>query len=321
MSNRSQIPFLSHMVRDVYEATGDKAWPKSSYATLKKEYDFWMGKRMSPCGLNRNHNSADEGYLQGFYNYISTQRFKGLKLTSKQEQLAFSSNALSEAEIWDFTPRFDRRVEEFCAVDLNANLYAYEQNFVHFAKLLGTGEALQWQARAESRKKLIDELLWNARIGCYVDYDWKNKKQGDLVSCAALFPLAAGIAAPAQAAQVGARVKAVLEYDHGLATCEKRQQPYVYQWDYPNDCPPMQAVAVAAMDRYGFKDDARRIAEKYVRTVIRNFQKTGDLWEKYNAVTGAIDVADEYQMPRMVGWTAGVFVYAEIGRASCRERV
>ena len=31
---------------------------------------------------------------------------------------------------------------------------------------------------------------------------------------------------------------------------------------------------------------------------------------EYSAVTGTIEVADEYQMPRMMGWTAGVFVFA-----------
>ena len=78
----------------------------------------------------------------------------------------------------------------------------------------------------------------------------------------------------------------------------------------PNGWPPLQCVAIQALDRYGFKDDARRIAEKYVRTVIANYEKTGDLWEKYNVVTGTTEVVDEYKMPRMVGWTAGVFIYA-----------
>jgi alpha,alpha-trehalase len=44
--------------------------------------------------------------------------------------------------------------------------------------------------------------------------------------------------------------------------------------------------------------------------VISNYEKTGVLWEKYNAVTGTTKVADEYKMPSMVGWTAGVFVFA-----------
>jgi alpha,alpha-trehalase len=130
------------------------------------------------------------------------------------------------------------------------------------------------------------------------------------VTSAALYPLLAGIATPKQAKQVVRKMREVLEYNHGLTTCEPRPSQFVYQWDHPNAWPPLQAVAVLALDRYGFKADARRIAEKYVRTVIANYEKTGDLWEKYNANTGTTDVVDEYQMPRMVGWTAGVFVYA-----------
>ncbi len=72
----------------------------------------------------------------------------------------------------------------------------------------------------------------------------------------------------------------------------------------------MQMLAIQALDRYDYRSDARRIAEKYVRTLVANYERTGDLWEKYNAVTGALDVADEYKMPRMIGWTAGAFIYS-----------
>ena len=62
-------------------------------------------------------------------------------------------------------------------------------------------------------------------------------------------------------------------------------------------------------DNYGFCREARRIAEKYLRVVIKNFQETGELWEKYNVVDGSIQVKNEYAMPAMMGWTAGVFVF------------
>jgi alpha,alpha-trehalase len=310
MANRSQLPFLSQMVWDVYQNQPDNEWLKSAHATLKKEYEFWSTKRLSPCGLNRSGNEAGEEYLMGFYRYLAKERFKGLSLATREEQLVFARQALSEAETWDFTPRFDRRAEEFCAVDLNSNLYTYETNFAAFSKILANGEEQEWLAKAAKRKALIQELLWNDQLGCYTDYDWKNRHRGNLVSCAALFPLAAGIASPEQAEKVVGKMRAVLECEHGLATCEKRTHPFVYQWDHPNAWPPMQMVAIQALDRYGFKEDAARIARKYVQTVVRNFEKTGDLWEKYNAVTGTIEVADEYQMPRMMGWTAGVFVFA-----------
>jgi len=58
-----------------------------------------------------------------------------------------------------------------------------------------------------------------------------------------------------------------------------------------------------------FIDDAARIAEKYLNIVEKNFKSTGKIWEKYNVVEGSINVNDEYKMPSMLGWTAGVFVY------------
>lgn len=310
MANRSQTPFLGLMVRDIFAATGDREWLKSAYATLTKEYNFWVTKRATPCGLNRMGNSATEKQLVNFYNYLAKDRFKGLPYTNRADKIAFSSQSLSESETWDFTPRFDRRAEEFCPVDINANLYLYETILADFSKTLKTGEESAWLEKAAKRKQLIQELLWNNAVGCYTDYDFANKKKGDVVSCAALFPLMAGIATPEQAEKTVKKMKAVLEYDHGLSTCEKREWPFVYQWDYPNAWPPMQAIGIQALDRYGFKDDARRIAEKYVKTVIANYEKTGDLWEKYSAVTGTTEVVDEYKMPRMVGWTAGVFIYA-----------
>jgi arylsulfatase A-like enzyme len=310
MTNRSQTPFLSQMVRDIYEHTHDQAWLKSATATLETEYSFWMSQRLSPCGLNRQHHAATTNYLMGFYHYLATQRFKGLNHTTPEEKLAFSSQALSEAETWDFTPRYDRRAEDFCPVDQNSNLYIYEENFAFFHQVLGTGQEALWRARAEKRKQLIQTLLWNDSLGCYTDYDWANKKTGDLVSCATLYPLLAGIASKEQAEKVVRKMREVLEFDHGLATCEKRPQKFVYQWDYPNAWPPLQLLAIQALDRNGFTDDAQRIASKYVRTVIRCYAKTKDLWEKYNAVSGTVEVVDEYQMPRMMGWTAGTFVYA-----------
>lgn len=310
MANRSGLPFLPLMVRDIFAATKDRAWLKSAYATLVKEHDFWMTQRMSPTGLNRIHHSATQKYLKGFYNYLVRERFKNLALTDDAEKTAFGSQSLSECEVWDFTPRFDRHAEDFCPVEINANLYLGENILADLAKVLDNGEESAWRKQAAARKALIQEYLWNETVGCYTDYDFANGKKSDLVSCAALFPLLAGVATQEQAELVVCKMRHLLEYDHGLSTCEKRPGKFVYQWDFPNGWAPLQCVAIQALDRYGFKDDAGRIAEKYVRTVIANFEKTGDLWEKYNVVTGTIDVADEYKMPSMIGWTAGAFVFA-----------
>ena len=50
---RSQPPFLSFMVRDVYDYYKDVSWLKEAYTILEKEYNFWQSKRNTECGLNR----------------------------------------------------------------------------------------------------------------------------------------------------------------------------------------------------------------------------------------------------------------------------
>ena len=88
--------------------------------------------------------------------------------------------------------------------------------------------------------------------------------------------------------------------------------PVVYQWDRPNAWASFNTLAVAGLDRYGYKAEARRIASKYVESVSAIFGRTQQLWEKFNAVTGDIDVKDEYAMPGdFMGWTAGAFIYCQ----------
>ena len=56
------------------------------------------------------------------------------------------------------------------------------------------------------------------------------------------------------------------------------------------------------------KEEAERIAVKWMKAVTESFKTTGNLWEKYNVETGTTDVSNEYEMPAMLGWTAGTFI-------------
>ena len=99
-----------------------------------------------------------------------------------------------------------------------------------------------------------------------------------------------------------------LEYPCGLATCEAGARRTPYQWDFPNGWAPLHYIAVHGLARYGYQTEAKRIAEKYVRAIDKTFRQTGTLWEKYNVTDGSLNVTDEYEMPPMLGWTAGVYV-------------
>ena len=73
----------------------------------------------------------------------------------------------------------------------------------------------------------------------------------------------------------------------------------------------MQLMVAGSLMNYGYTDDALRIARKFKTTVERCFASTGHLWEKYNIVNGTTEAKNEYDMPAMMGWSAGVYLAAK----------
>jgi alpha,alpha-trehalase len=67
---------------------------------------------------------------------------------------------------------------------------------------------------------------------------------------------------------------------------------------------------IAGLLRYGYTEESLRIATKFVDCVTINFQETGNLWKRYNAVTGGTDTSNDEKSPPMLGWTAGTYLYA-----------
>lgn len=100
-----------------------------------------------------------------------------------------------------------------------------------------------------------------------------------------------------------------LEAEYGVVTCEKNNVEGCYQWDYPNGWAPMQYIVVKGLLNYGYKKEALRIAKKFVSLIEKCYSTTHNLWEKYNVVTGDMQVSAEYKTPTMLGWTYGIYEY------------
>ncbi|HEX9970670.1 MAG TPA: trehalase family glycosidase, partial [bacterium] len=304
--NRSQQPYLSLMVRDIFEATHDKNWLRLAFATLKKEYAFWMEKRTTPLGLNRHYHHSTDDDLFEFYEDVKNRINFSPK--NQEEILQGSGNFVAEAETgWDFTPRFENRCADFISVDLNSLLYLFEINAAHFGEALDHDGKDLWLERAEERRLLLNQYCWDQERGMFFDYDFINKKHSRIASLSTFSPLWTKLATKQQAKSIVDNLHR-FEYDYGVAACENSNQKIIYQWDYPNGWPPLFYITIVGLLSYDFMDEAKRIAEKYLRVVIKNFIATGSLWEKYNVVDGSINVKNEYEMPAMLGWTAGVFI-------------
>ncbi len=309
--DRSQPPYLSMMIRDVFNKTKDVTWLKKCLPTLEKEYAFWMTKRMTHIGLNHySNNATDQNKMQAFRE--GSKRL-GLKSDttnlSEADKIKIGSHFFSECESgWDYNPRFENRCEAFCPVDLNSNLYMYEMNFAFFYSQIQPSEVEKWKKLAEKRKGLIDKYLFNSKDGLFYDYDFVNRKHSTVYSAAVFSLLWSKVVTKQQAKTILASLPK-LEYKFGVAACNSGERNGNYQWDYPNGWPCIQFLTVKGLQNYRFDDAASRIAYKYTSTASHNFEKTKNLWEKYNITDGSIKVKNEYEMPAMMGWTAGVFVY------------
>lgn len=289
--SRSQPPFLSSFVFDVYNAYHlDKSWLKEKMAVVKEEYKtVWMGTRKPNArqvyrGLSRYYD----------FNYL---------------------HDIAETESgWDMTPRFNRHALNYLPCDLNALLYKYETDFAQAARILGdTNEAKEWDKAAEARKRTMNELMWDQGRGLYFDFNYVKERRGNISSLAAYYPLWAGLVDGRQAQEL---VKALRRFEQkgGLATTDSLPiTQYVpgsmpTQWAYPNGWAPLQYLVVKGLQRYGYNEDARRIAMKWLRNNLNWFNEHNEFLEKYNVVAPEKPPAKGvYPSQTGFGWTNSVF--------------
>ena len=306
----SQPPYFCMLVDEVYKKTEDIDWLYKMYPFIEKEYHFWMTSRLSKIGLNY-YSSADFDEAEGRIAYEDiTKRVKYKKPISLYKSYAdFAENALAECESgWDFNPRFDFLCKSFAPADLNSNLYEYEVLMGKFSIILQNGRESEWQKRAEVRADLMRRYSWNGSY--FADYNFNENTHSPVFSAAAFHPLFVGLATEAEAESTR-KLLYKIEMPHGIAACEKLSGHASYQWAYPNAWAPLHDITVLGLSKYGYKEDALRIAGKYVAAIDGIFESTHNLWEKYNAEDGTIKVVNEYEMPKMLGWTAGVYLMLE----------
>ncbi len=296
LTGRSQPPLLTSFIFDVYDAyKPDKKWlTRNIQAAQEEYYDVWLGvtkpnERQIYRGLSRYY---DINYLHD----------------------------LAEAESgWDMTPRFGRKALNYVPVDLNALLYKYETDFARAATIVGDKKAAKtWRTRAAMRKKTMDELMWSPSRDFYYDYDFARQRRGSVSSLAGFYPMWAGMVSDEQAALL---VKALRKFEAkgGLATTDQQfnqrlpgQLPGTgntpTQWAYPNGWAPLHFMVIKGLQRYGYDEDARRIAMKWLRTNLTWFNRDGVFLEKYNVINpDKPPVKGVYPSQIGFGWTNAVF--------------
>jgi alpha,alpha-trehalase len=203
---------------------------------------------------------------------------------------------------------FGAATHHYAPVCLNSLLYETEKDLEQISLWLGHAEdAKKWSQRAEARKKLITQYLWNQQQGLFFDYNFQTSRMSNYQYASTFYPLWAGLATQEQAKAVADNLK-IFDRPGGLpmSTYETGAQ-----WDLPYGWGNIEMLAIDGLRRYGFNADADRVSYEFLSTVAENFRRDGIIKEKYNVVTKSSEAHVElgYEMNVVgFGWTNAAFL-------------
>ena len=329
---RTQPPFFSSMIREVFEAMPKKDlnWVKNTLSIVIKEYEtVWMetGKRLTENNLNRYFAQGiglppetEAGHyddiLKPFAEVenLSIVEYEKLYYQRKIENLELDTYFVHDRSVRESGHDTTYRLEGICAdlnvVELNAMLYKYETDFAEMISLYFDDKfeynskiynQKYWNEKSESRKILMNKFFWNEEENCFFDYNFKTHKQNIFLSATSFFPIWAKIATQEQADKMIKNALPKLIFSGGIAGCSEEALKNIddnkmqRQWDFPNGWPPHQIIIWKGLINYGYDNLAQELIYKWLFMITKNAcNYNGTVPEKYNVVSGSHKVFAEY---------------------------
>jgi alpha,alpha-trehalase len=366
---RSQPPFLTAMIRAVYEnpasfpattagKTAARKWLERAYTLAQKDYSTWTlpEHKAGTTGLARyfdygsgpvpemaddstyysdvirwlvaHPHEGGEGFLVKGSEHPDTVEAARLKLSSCDPRASvvcehawangyrltrdfFEGDRAMRESGFDPSNRFgpfSGDTHHYAPVCLNSLLYRYERDLEHIAHLLALpSEAHRWQLKAKARSVNMQRYLWRPKDGVFADFDFTHARSSNYAYITSLYPLWAGVATREQAKQMVAKIN-LFERTGGLSMSTTQTG---LQWDEPFGWAPTNWLADAGLDAFGFRVEARHIAQAFNATVDAGFARDSTIREKYNVVSGNanVQVSTGYKANGIgFGWTNGVYL-------------
>jgi alpha,alpha-trehalase len=289
--SRGQPPLLAWSVRKYLEVKpDDDEIAEVAYPLLERAYTgYWNGPSHStPTGLSTCRD-AGGGRLR--------------------QELA------DEAETGlDFTAIYDGNVAHCVPLHVNVALVVMAEQLGALATRFGwLSKAARWRQDAAERTDRIQRYCWDDARGCYLEYDFVRDIRLPYLSLNMYWPMWAGIASKVQAQRLVAML-GHFDQPFGLSFTDRAYpSPHpefkVNQWSYPESWPPEQIVVAQALAQYGFAPDAQRVSRRFIGNMVAVWEKTGKIWERYNAVSGGIEMPVERDPPQaMHGFSSAAAV-------------
>ncbi|WP_309608225.1 trehalase family glycosidase [Flavobacterium sp.] len=329
---RTQPPFFSSMIREVFEAMPNKDfdWLQKTLSIAIKEYEtVWMetGKRLTENGLNRYFAQGiglppetEAGHYDDILKpfaeaeKMSISEYEKLYYERKIENLKLDNYFVHDRSVRESGHDTSYRLEGICAdlnvVELNVMLYKYETDFAemisnYFDDSFEYNSKIYtqkyWIEKSENRKIIINKFLWNEEESCFCDYNFKTQKQNIFLSATSFFPLWAKIATQEQADKMVTNSLPKLIFSGGIAGCSKKALKNIdssqmqRQWDYPFGWPPHQIIIWQGLINYGYDNLAQELIYKWLFMITKNAcDYNGTIPEKYDVVACSHNVFAEY---------------------------
>ena len=327
---RTQPPFYTSLIREIYEVTQDKEWLKSHLKTAIKEYEtVWMveGKRLTKNGLNRflaeglgMPPECEEGHFDAIIKPVA----KALNVSIKSYIDGYQNGEIKNTALdiyflndrsvresgHDTSYRIDGNCSELNLVDLNAFLYKYETDFKEiiasefddsFSCNNQNYTSNFWNKKAQKRKQLSNTYLWDEEKGMYFDYNIERKEASQFISATTLTPLWSKMASKKQAEKLVKTAIPLLKMEGGIAGSTQESAGEIStkrpqrQWDFPNGWAPHQMLIWKGLLHYKYKEEAQELIYRWLYMITKNaVDYNGTIPEKYNVVSATHKVFAEY---------------------------
>jgi len=329
---RTQPPFLSSFIREVYEAHESlgKVWLERVLETAIKEYEtVWMeeGQRLTANGLNRYlaqgiglPPETEPGHFDEIMEVFANkyrlplkefvEKYRSGELRDKNLETYFIHDRSLRESGHDTSWRLDDCCADLNTVDLNSLLYKYEMDFAflvetYFCDKFKTDKGIYtsefWLSKARSRKALMYSLLWSEEKSSYYDVDIRSNALTHFDSATNFYPLWAKLCTKEQAQKMISNLMSNFKVKGGIVATSKgaieelSKGKVQRQWDYPNGWAPHQMLIWKGLLNYGFEKEAQELAYRWLWMITRNaVDYNGTIPEKYDVVSCTHKVYAEY---------------------------
>jgi alpha,alpha-trehalase len=348
--SRSQPPFLTQMILNVYRKQHDIDWLRSTVPAIEKYYRFWteephltrqtglsryydLGNGPAPEVLSGERDPQGRDHYDLVKEYYRTHDVKDYDLgqyyDKEKDQLTdlfYKGDRTMRESGFDPSNRFgpfNIDIIHYDPVCLNSLLYLMETDTAEILKTLGRARpARVWASRAAERKQRINRLMWDEHDGLYYDYNFARKEVRRYPFVTTFYPLWVGVADRSQAARIVANLH-LFERPGGLLTSTHVSGS---QWDAPYGWAPTELIAIQGLRRYGYNTEADRVTANFLSTILKEFIQHNTIVEKYDVERRESEVSAGlkfgYKSNEIgFGWTNAAFVelYANLPAAKKRD--